>query len=746
MYRLLFFGFLLFGIGLPSLSQEEVNLSGYVFDRGNEEPLIGAVIFSGGKGTSTDANGFFRVPLEANQKHVIQVSYLGYRRVTLQWRATRDTQMIIAMEPESRFFEVVTVTSGKYERDLMETTASMEVLQPAFIQNNNATGIQQSLDKVGGVDFVGDQISIRGGNGYAYGAGSRVLVLVDDVPVLQPDAGSPNWNDYPLEQVGQVEILKGAASALYGTSALNGIVNIRTAYATEEPKTSASILYKMYMAPNEEERKWWDSAPYEYQISLSDRRRLGKFSLVSSVSYFNQESYLKENYSRFARAFLKADYFINDHLTAGITANLNKGKSQEFFWWQNGEAGVYLPAEGTLNRSERTRFFIDPYLKYFDDRNTHHFKSKFLFNNNPSSNNRDIKSQYIYAEYQYSRRLLGINAEWINGVVYNFTGSAAPLYGDSTINVSNVAFYSQWNHKIGDLQIEAGGRFENYQLSVPLNYLGFQIDDSPDQRLVFRVGGNYKLGKATHLRASWGQGYRYPTIAERFVSTSIGEAVQISPNPLLTPESGSTLDLGVRQGFQWQNWKGLFDISYFKSNYQNMMEFVFTGFIKGFQSQNVGDTKIQGVDMTLSTNLQNEKLQTDLVLSYTFVDPRFKEFTEIDSLRSSVDYNILKYRAKHKFKSDLQFTLPKWAFGFNYRYSTVIEAIDAFLEITIPGLKDFRSKQKNYHVLQLRGSYDINEQLTASLILDNVFNTVYSLRPGRLEAPRNLSLRINADF
>jgi len=70
----------------------------------------------------------------------------------------------------------------------------------------------------------------QGGSGYSYGAGSRVLVLVDDLPLLSPDAGDVKWDYLPVENISQVEIIKGASSVLYGSSALNGIINVRTAY------------------------------------------------------------------------------------------------------------------------------------------------------------------------------------------------------------------------------------------------------------------------------------------------------------------------------------------------------------------------------------------------------------------------------------------------------------------------------------------------------------------------------------
>ena len=78
--------------------------------------------------------------------------------------------------------------------------------------------------------YLDGQANIRGGSGWSYGAGTRVLVMVDDMPLISGDAGQVQWNLIATENVNQVEIIKGASSALYGSSALNGIINIRTDY------------------------------------------------------------------------------------------------------------------------------------------------------------------------------------------------------------------------------------------------------------------------------------------------------------------------------------------------------------------------------------------------------------------------------------------------------------------------------------------------------------------------------------
>src|SRR6266545_4040320 len=76
--------------------------------------------------------------------------------------------------------------------------------------------------------MLNGQINIRGSTGYVQGLNSRVLLLVDGVPMNQGDRGGINWDLLPVDQSERVDILKGAGSSLYGSAALGGVVNLTT--------------------------------------------------------------------------------------------------------------------------------------------------------------------------------------------------------------------------------------------------------------------------------------------------------------------------------------------------------------------------------------------------------------------------------------------------------------------------------------------------------------------------------------
>ena len=65
------------------------------------------------------------------------------------------------------------------------------------------------LEKTSGISILDGQPSIRGGSGFSYGVGSRVLMLVDDLPMISADAGDIKWNYMPVENLNQIEVIKG---------------------------------------------------------------------------------------------------------------------------------------------------------------------------------------------------------------------------------------------------------------------------------------------------------------------------------------------------------------------------------------------------------------------------------------------------------------------------------------------------------------------------------------------------------
>ena len=118
--------------------------------------------------------------------------------------------------------------------------------------------------------------------------------------------------------------------------------------------------------------------------------------------------------------------------------------------------------------------------------------------------------------------------------------------------------------KIGKrINLSLGARYEQFLLKTSELYeiAGDSINSFNAAKPVFRAGINYQLAEGTFLRSSWGQGYRFPSIAELFIETEVTSGIYVYQNPELRPESGWSSELAIKQGFKIGSWGGYLDIA-----------------------------------------------------------------------------------------------------------------------------------------------------------------------------------------
>ncbi len=762
---------------LPGFAQN-ANISGRITDAATGETLPGATLRSSqGGGAAADANGTYQLSLSPGS-HTLTVALVGYTDFVQNIRLTAGQTLAldIKLVNADNLLQQTTVTAGKFEKPLGEVTVSLDVLKPRLMESVNTTSVDEVLTKIPGVNVQDGQISIRNGAGFSYGAGTRVLLLMDDIPALQSDAGLPNWDDFPVENLSQVEVLKGAASALYGSSAMNGIINLRTGYAKADPETDVAVFSKLWGAPRDPKKQWWGhdtsslQQPFESGFSVAHRRKVGRLDVVLGAYGLYRDSYLDQTFSRYGRITPNFRYRINDRLTIGLNTNINFGRSGSFFVWGNDGNRAYRAGLNSATQSlGRLRYTIDPSVQYFDNSgNRHKFLGRYYSINNNNSDNQSNTSQSYYGEYQFQRTIRGFVTT--AGVVSMYTDVKADLYNNANYNNRNYAGYLQFDYKAFDrLNLSTGVRYEYNDLRSPeIIPLGRnRFDTIPNGRTteakpVFRVGANYQAAEATYFRASWGQGYRYPTIAEKFITAGFGVGNTVGPNADLVSETGWTAELGLKQGLKIGSWQGFADVTGFISEYNQMIEFILArldlAFNPGppprleplatFQSQNVGDTRITGVEVSLIGQGRVGAGTLSLLSGYTYSKPIYREFTPAIDQGSSTDYNVLKYRTRHQIKWDSEYQYKKFFAGLSVQHNSNMEAIDAIFELEIvepfKGVKNFRiNNNRGFTLVDLRVAYQIMPQLKASFLVGNVLNQEYSLRPALLEAPRNFTLRLD---
>lgn len=782
---------LLFFLCFTLAKSQTATLQGKITDALNGDVLTGATIKTGALGTAADLDGNYKISLNAGS-YEISFSMVGYepQTQTIRLAAGETRELNIKLSDGTNLLQTATVTSGKFEKPLGEVTVSLDVLKPKLIESTNTTSVDEVLVKVPGLNIIDGQASIRGGAGFSYGAGTRVLVLVDDMPALQPDAGLPNWDDFPVENIAQLEVLKGAASALYGSSAMNGIINIRTGFAKDKPETDFSVFGKTWGAPKDEGKKWWGNdtstlvQPVETGFSFCHREKFNKLDLVVGAYGLFRDSYNRDTYSRYGRVTPNLRYRVNERLTLGLNTNFNFGRSGSFFIWGNDSTLAYQSGEGSASYTRgRLRFTIDPSLQYFDKSgNRHKILSRYYYIHNNNSGNQSNDSRLYYGEYQFQRNFSRIGLVTTAGLVGTYNTVDAEIYSDSKFTSRNLAAYLQLDYKVFDrLNLSAGLRYEhNVQhspdtvwISKPTNEFGIIPNgEVVEGKPVFRLGANYRVGAATYLRASWGQGYRYPTIAEKFVNTDFGVGNKVVPNPSLFSETGWTAELGLKQGFKLGEWQGFVDLTGFVSEYQDMMEFVLDTILFSFgpngikantrfRSENSGDTRVTGYEISVLGQGNVGDGTLSLLAGFTNITPRYKVFDKSNpelNYGSSDTTNVLKYRFNQTLKFDSEYGIKRFSVGVSVQYYSFMKAIDELFEGKIKGVllpdalaptefvavRKFREAHRNGStIVDLRAAYSVNKHLKISALCGNLFNTEYSIRPALLDAPRNYTLRLD---
>jgi iron complex outermembrane receptor protein len=723
---------------------------GLVQDHATGDPLPGATIrASDTTGTTTNLQGRYELTLPPGTYEMV-FSYVGYRshQTVIELQAGDARILNASLVPGAGQLRTVVVSAGKFEQPIEKVTVSMAVLKPDLIDHVQTTSLESTMEQVPGVTVIDGQANIRGGSGFSYGAGSRVLMLVDDLPMLAADANDVKWTFLPVEQIEQVEVLKGASSALFGSAAMNGVINIRTAFPGTVPETKLTVYHGVYDDPANERYKWWHAvAPSFSGTRVYHGQRIGRLDLTLGADVLDDGGYRKfesESRNRF-NANLRYRPPGQDRLSFGVNLNVMQTDGRLFLLWQDDSVGALIPAEGTLSTFRTLRKSFDPFLTYVaPGGGTHKIRTRYFKTDNHNNTDQESFATWMYGEYQYQKHLAQ-DLVVTGGVTDGYADVTSGLYGNHVSN--NVSAYVQGDWSVGRWTFSAGGRVEYFRMDTT------HYDVQP----VFRSGINYKLFAHSYLRGSFGQGYRFPSIAEKHIRTQVGPLV-VYPNDSIQPEKGFTAEIGINQGFRLNTWQGALDVAAFWSEYRDMMEFTFglygdpftdPAFGLGFRSVNIGNTRIQGLDFTITGEGHAGTMPLKVLAGFTIIYPISTTFNAAeDTLKyNTASYNILKYRYRRTFKADVESGYGRFTFGGSVRYNSFMENIDLFFEEAIPGIRHFRETHPNGDwVFDARLYYKLTAHFEAGCIVKNLTNHEYMGRPADLQPPRHLIVQFRMNF
>lgn len=749
-------------------------LTGVVFDKETKSMIAQVSVKSSeNEKVETNSNGTFIIPVK-KFPIVLYFQKKGYELDSVQIGKSEYVSMPLSMLSQDA--KTVVVTSGKRNQNIEDIPISIEILKPAIIANKGFTNLEQAVNQSPGVFTMDGQVSIRGGGGYAYGAGSRVMLLWNGIPMLSPDVGDVKWNAVPMEQASQIEILKGASSVLYGSGALNGIIALTEKEPTPEGQFKVKYQSGFYGNPKRSSMKWWDRTPTTHLLDVYYGKAKGRWGWSLGVNGLLDEGYREGNDEKRARVNGSFYYFPKKYpkMKMGVSYQYQWQDKGIFILWKNDSMG-YQALENTLSRQRAIRLNVDPYLKFIDKHdNKHYLRTRYyLVTTGNSDKVYDASfAEMYYADYNIQKKIGNTNL--ITGFM-DMTNKVTSYVFDNHVS-NNLALYEQVETKFKKMDITAGLRLEYCKLdqSKPETQLVvFNKFTSPVYPIV-RVGAHYALNKATHFRASFGQGIRFPSVAERYISASVG-SVRIFRNPDLRAETGWNSEIGWKQLLKIGKWMGMFDVAAFVNQYSNMTEFSFgvykpdtMAFLQtsnpnainylynwvGFQAQNAEKARISGVELSFNSTGKIGNVELVSLIGYTYMNPVSLNNNPIYRASfSDTSTNMLKYRFNHLAKADVQATYKKWSIGGSMRYNSYMKNIDRAFEVGVlgtellVGMQHYREQfHKGIFVFDARCSYELKPGVKLNLIANNFLNAEYASRPGDIQAPRNFMLQLQYDL
>jgi iron complex outermembrane receptor protein len=579
-----------------------------------------------------------------------------------------------------------------------------------------------------------------------------------------------------MEQASQIEILKGASSVLYGSGALNGIIALTEKEAKPEGQLTMKYQSGVYGNPKRSSMTWWDRNPTSHLLDVYYGKSKGRLGYTIGVNGLIDESYREGNDEKRARINGSLYYFPKrfPKMKAGMSYQFQWQDKGIFILWKNDSMG-YQALENTLSRQRAIRLNVDPYLKFIDKHdNKHYLRTRYyLVTTGNSEKVYDASfAEMYYADYNIQKKIGKTNL--ISGFM-NMTNKVTSYVFDNHLS-NNLALYQQVETKLKKLDLTAGLRLEYCQLdkSKPETQLLILKKFTSPVYPIFRLGTHYAINKASHLRASFGQGIRFPSVAERYISASVG-GVRIFRNPDLRSETGWNSEIGWKQILKFGKWMGMIDVAGFVNQYSNMTEFSF-GVYKpdtmatlqtndpnainylynwvGFQAQNAEKARISGVEFSFNSSGKIGQVELVSLLGYTYMNPvSLNTDPFYRASFSDTSTNMLKYRFNHLAKADIQATFKKWSVGGSMRYNSFMKNIDRVFEEGVLGTELLVGMQyyrqiynKGVFVFDARLSYDIKKGVKFNFIANNFLNAEYSSRPGDIQAPRNFALQLQFEL
>lgn len=740
-FRLLFCA----GLLLASLQTSgQWTFSGNVIDAESGEGLSYVnITFKDGASYSTtsDLNGNFLITGLTEPYYEVMFSMIGFQTLHFDSITPTTPPLRVAMHPEAYLTREVVVSASRKSQSLNLAPASVGLVTRNQILRSGTNSFDDAFNNINGITVTrssGSNVqsfSIRGASEVAGGGiGNRVLLLLDGRPAITPESGGALWNLVPLGAIERVEVIKGAYSSLFGSSAMGGIVNVITRTPDTASHSDLNLHYGFYgPAPAYTGYKRYnDYFGAEYITS----RKLGKWSYLfdfagksndgnreqSSFNLYNGYGKFKFDFS--ANRSLQVSAMYNDIFNdtpatwlstteAYSVADYRKDDTQHRREW-NGD--LYYQAFARSNIKYSTRFYYYGAL------------SNLIFNGDPANDSTNVNygKQFIDSERVIVHRLgnttqidmsLGdvhyvIGGFELQGDYVNGTPDTV-LYGEH--HAGNIAAYVQDQMTISQrLILTAGIRYDHYAIR------GTFMEGNVNPK----IAGVYTASDKVAFRALLARAFRNPSIAERYTKFEQGGGLHFTTSPLLRAEKLTlSAEVGTKLSFQ----KLRFDLALYYNKYTDLISYqqVPDPGKLTFEVVNLNKAIMQGFEISGEyAPIKELAFQA----GYTYLDARDVSDEAIN--------DVLPYKSKHTTYFNILGTWKKWQLYLQARSRSRIDEVFIY-----PG-----SEPAGYILFGGKMSYTFSDRLSCWFKLDNATDVQYEEIERYRMAGRNFTIGVHLQY
>jgi len=734
--------FLLFYLFSVHSASSQWSVTGHVVDAASGEGLgyVNIRVDNSSLGTISDQKGYFEIHGLTESQYAIIVSMIGFQTIYLNGIRPGDDPLNIFMEHEIYNVDEVVISASRKSQSLSLAPVSVGLITQANLKDLDVKSFDNAFQNINGIQVTHSSganvqaLSIRGSSEVAGGGiGNRVLLLLDGRPAITPESGGALWNLVPLGAIDRIEVIKGAYSSLFGSSAMGGVVNVITKKPDSIAHTDVKLHYGFYSrAP---QLSGYNKYNDFHGIDITQSSAMQKFSYLFNAALKSNDGYREKSSFETYNAYGKLLYDFSPNRNIQVSAMYSDIFNDTPATWLSTQK-PYSVAEYRKDDTQHRRewnadlqyvAFAQAHVKYSSRFYYYAAVSDFIFNGDPAndSTNVNIGKQFIDQEKVNVNRLghatqldvsLGEHHYFICGIelqsdfVDGKPGDV--LYGRH--KAWNAGAYIQDQMMLGDQFIlTAGVRFDQYKIAHTFSEGNFNP----------KVAAVYEVTKNISFRGLVARAFRNPSIAERYTKFEQGGGLTFRANPLLraekltlSAEAGSKINLADKLKL---------DIAVYYNQYKDLISYQQRS-VPGepllFEVVNLNKALMQGFEISADYAPFHG---LHVLAGYTFLDARDKSDTRYN--------DVLPYKSKHTAYFTLLTGYKNFRLSFSARSRSKIEEVFIY-----PG-----SEPDGYIILSGKASYKFSPHYSAYLSIGNLGNLQYEeIERYRMEG-RNFTIGMN---